>query len=85
MIRDPERYKALIGDRPYEEEIANCLYGIYQLLGKLTAVIYVLRSPRRSPDRSRGQLSTSEYTASGSSAALTPFAANHVHTFATSR
>ncbi len=52
MMREPERYKALIGDRPYEEEIANCLYGIYQLLGKLTAVIYVLRSPRRSPDRS---------------------------------
>ncbi len=43
MVRDPERYKALIGERPYEEELANCLYGIYQLLGKLTAAIYVLR------------------------------------------
>ena len=45
---------------------------------------------RSAPPRSgwpslHGQLSTSEYTASGSSAALTPFAANHVHTFATSR
>jgi SAM-dependent methyltransferase len=43
MMRDPDRYKALIGERPYEEELANCLYGIYQLLGKLNAVIYVLR------------------------------------------
>ncbi len=43
MMRDPERYKALIGERPYEEELANCLYGIYQLLGKLSAHIYVLR------------------------------------------
>lgn len=45
MVRDPARYKALIGERQYEEELANCLYGIYQLLGKLTAVIYVLRQP----------------------------------------
>jgi hypothetical protein len=44
MVRDPERYKAIIGDRPYEEELANCLYGIYQLLGKLSAAIYVLRA-----------------------------------------
>jgi ubiquinone/menaquinone biosynthesis C-methylase UbiE len=44
MIRDPEKYKAIIGEREYEEEIANCLYGIYQLLGKLSASIYVLRA-----------------------------------------
>ncbi len=43
MVRDPERYKALIGERPYEEELGNCLYGIYQLLGKLSASVYVLR------------------------------------------
>ncbi len=43
MTREPERYKALIGEREYEEELANCLYGIYQLLGKLSARIYVLR------------------------------------------
>ena len=43
MIRDPERYKAIIGEREYEEELANCLYGIYQLLGKLSAAIYVLQ------------------------------------------
>ena len=45
MVRAPERYKALIGDQSYEEELANCLYGIYQLLGKLSAAIYVLRAP----------------------------------------
>ena len=44
MTREPERYKALIGEREYEEELANCLYGIYQLLGKLSARIYVLRA-----------------------------------------
>jgi len=45
MVREPERYKALIGEQAYEEELANCLYGIYQLLGKLSASIYVLRAP----------------------------------------
>jgi ubiquinone/menaquinone biosynthesis C-methylase UbiE len=44
MVREPEKYKAIIGEREYEEELANCLYGIYQLLGKLTAAIYVLRA-----------------------------------------
>ena len=43
MVREPERYKSLIGEQAYEEELANCLYGIYQLLGKLSAAIYVLR------------------------------------------
>ena len=45
MMRDPGKYKALLGEHPYEEELANCLYGIYQLLGKLSAAIYVLRAP----------------------------------------
>ena len=35
MLRDPERYKAAIGEREYEVELGDCLYGIYQLLGKL--------------------------------------------------
>jgi SAM-dependent methyltransferase len=43
MIREPDHYRSLVGDRAYEVELANCLYGIYQLLGKLTATIYVLR------------------------------------------
>ena len=43
MVREPAKYKSLIGEHEYEEELANCLYGIYQLLGKLSAAIYVLR------------------------------------------
>jgi len=45
MVRAPDKYKAIIGDHEYDEELANCLYGIYQLLGKLSASIYVLRAP----------------------------------------
>jgi SAM-dependent methyltransferase len=47
MLRDPERYKEAIGQREYEVEFGDCLYGIYQLLGKLSATVAVLR--RRSP------------------------------------
>jgi ubiquinone/menaquinone biosynthesis C-methylase UbiE len=43
MLRSPDRYRALIGDKPYDVELGNCLYGVYQLLGKLSASIYVLR------------------------------------------
>ncbi len=47
MLRDPERYKAAIGEREYEVELGDCLYGIYQLLGKLSATVSVLRRPSR--------------------------------------
>jgi hypothetical protein len=47
MLRDPERYKAAIGEREYEVEFGDCLYGIYQLLGKLSATVSVLRRPSR--------------------------------------
>lgn len=43
LLREPERYKALIGEEVYNAEIGNCLYGIYQMIGKLSAVLYVLR------------------------------------------
>jgi ubiquinone/menaquinone biosynthesis C-methylase UbiE len=43
MLREPDRYRAMIGERAFEVEFGNCLYGIYQLLGKLSAAIYVLR------------------------------------------
>jgi len=43
LVREPDRYKAMIGERDYEVELGDCLYGIYQLLGKLSAAIYVLR------------------------------------------
>lgn len=47
MLRAPERYKAAIGEREYEVEIGDCLYGVYQLLGKLSATVVVLRRPPR--------------------------------------
>ena len=47
MLRDPERYKSLIGAREYEVELGDCLYGIYQLLGKLSATVSVLRRTSR--------------------------------------
>lgn len=43
MQRQPDRYRSLIGARAYEVELGNCLYGVYQMLGKLSATIYVLR------------------------------------------
>jgi ubiquinone/menaquinone biosynthesis C-methylase UbiE len=45
MLREPERYKTAIGEREYEVELGDCLYGIYQLLGKLSATVSVLRRP----------------------------------------
>ena len=42
MVRDPDKYKAIIGEHEYEEELANCLYGVYQMLGKLCPMMYVL-------------------------------------------
>ena len=43
LLREPERYKALIGESVYNAEVGNCLYGIYQMIGKLSAALYVLR------------------------------------------
>ena len=47
MLRDPDRYKAAIGEHVYEAELGDCLYGIYQLLGKLSATVSVLRRTSR--------------------------------------
>jgi SAM-dependent methyltransferase len=47
MLRAPERYKEAIGAREYEVELGDCLYGIYQLLGKLSATVAVLRRVSR--------------------------------------
>jgi hypothetical protein len=33
----------LIGEQVYNAEIGNCLYGIDQMIGKLSAALYVLR------------------------------------------
>lgn len=47
LRRDPERYRAALGREVADGELGNALYGVYQLLGKLTAVLDVLRSPGR--------------------------------------
>lgn len=43
LLREPERFKATLGEVAYAGELANCLWGIYQMIGKLSPVIYVLR------------------------------------------
>ena len=32
-----------MGDDDYAIELANCLWGVYQMIGKLSPAIYVLR------------------------------------------
>jgi SAM-dependent methyltransferase len=43
LQRDPDRYRAALGDDDYTIELANCLWGVYQMIGKLSPAIYVLR------------------------------------------
>jgi len=40
----------LLGRTLYEVELANCYWGVYQMLGKLCPISYTLR---RLPDKSR--------------------------------
>jgi hypothetical protein len=42
LLREPDRFKATLGD-DYAVELANCLWGTYQMIGKLSPVVYVLR------------------------------------------
>jgi ubiquinone/menaquinone biosynthesis C-methylase UbiE len=42
LTRDPERYVAALGRDTYESELADALWGIYQMIGKLSPRIYVL-------------------------------------------
>jgi ubiquinone/menaquinone biosynthesis C-methylase UbiE len=53
MRRDPDRYRAALGAQEYAIELGDSLYGIYQMLGKLSASIYVLRSSGRRPSSTR--------------------------------
>jgi cyclopropane fatty-acyl-phospholipid synthase-like methyltransferase len=43
MRRDRERLIAELGHDSYECELANCHWGVYQMLGKLCPMMYVLR------------------------------------------
>jgi ubiquinone/menaquinone biosynthesis C-methylase UbiE len=42
LTRDPERYVAKLGRGDYESELADALWGIYQMIGKLSPRVYVL-------------------------------------------
>jgi sarcosine/dimethylglycine N-methyltransferase len=42
LTRDPERYVAALGRGDYESELADALWGIYQMIGKLSPRVYVL-------------------------------------------
>ncbi len=43
LQRRPDHYRAAIGDQAYEVEVGNCLLGIYQMIGKISPAVYVLR------------------------------------------
>ena len=45
LVREPDRYRAVLGDDDYRIELANCLWGVYQMVGKLSPAVYVLRAP----------------------------------------
>jgi ubiquinone/menaquinone biosynthesis C-methylase UbiE len=44
LLRRPDHYRAVLGERDYAAELANCLWGVYQMIGKLSPSVYVLRA-----------------------------------------
>ena len=44
LRRNRERYIAEFGEKDYACELANCHYGVYQMLGKLSPIIYSLEN-----------------------------------------
>jgi SAM-dependent methyltransferase len=42
LLRDPERYTAVYGRRAYEIKLADCLWHVYRMIGKLTGRVYLL-------------------------------------------
>lgn len=43
LLRAPERYVAQFGQRSYDVMLGDCLWHIYQMIGKLSPRIYLLR------------------------------------------
>ncbi|MBX3012638.1 MAG: methyltransferase domain-containing protein [Caldilineaceae bacterium] len=43
LRRQRERYIAILGRVRYEVELANCYWGVYQMLGKLCPICYILQ------------------------------------------
>ena len=44
LQREPARFRGAMGDDSYAVELADCLWGVYQMIGKLSPAIYVLRA-----------------------------------------
>jgi ubiquinone/menaquinone biosynthesis C-methylase UbiE len=42
LLRGGDRYRTDLGERAYAFELGNCLWGIYQMIGKLSGRVYVL-------------------------------------------
>jgi ubiquinone/menaquinone biosynthesis C-methylase UbiE len=42
LLRSPEKYVEAMGRTDYEGELANALWGVYQMIGKLSGRVYVL-------------------------------------------
>jgi SAM-dependent methyltransferase len=42
LLRDPERYRARFGESAYEIMLADCLWQVYTMLGKLDRCVYLL-------------------------------------------
>ncbi|APU13114.1 methyltransferase family protein [Actinoalloteichus sp. GBA129-24] len=45
LIRKSEQLRAELGDADYRVELANALWGVYQMIGKLEPRIFLLRNP----------------------------------------
>jgi ubiquinone/menaquinone biosynthesis C-methylase UbiE len=43
LLRDEERFRELLGDVDYRASVADRLWGVYQMIGKLSPRVYVLR------------------------------------------
>jgi hypothetical protein len=42
LLRDRERLCAELGEARYDAELSDCLWGVYQMIGKLSGRVYVL-------------------------------------------
>ena len=44
LLRRPDHYRKMLGDRTYEVEVGNCLWGVSHMVGKLSDEVLVLRA-----------------------------------------
>ena len=50
MRRNREQLIADYGEQDWASEMANCHWGVYQMLGKLSPVVYTLENSGATPD-----------------------------------